>query len=70
MEPLQFKCPVCEQILLVKTKGNVVPINFTLKCKFCSAKFRFVPEVISGPNLTENQVFDILKDDEIEKETD
>ena len=64
MEPLVFKCPACEQSLSVKSKGNVIPIDYTITCKYCSAKFKFVVQVISGPNLTDNQILDLLKPEE------
>ena len=68
---MYFKCPVCDNYIHFKDKDDRFPVNYKLKCKFCTSIFGFIPKVfvradftLNGEELKENEIKDILELDE------
>jgi len=69
MGTIYFKCPVCKNDIHFKSKDNVFPVNYKLKCKYCTSIFGFIPKVFVKADFTlhgeksiaEDEINDILE---------
>jgi len=71
MGTMYFKCPVCGHDIHFKDKDNIFPVNYKMKCKFCTSIFGFVPKIfvkadftLHGEGLQEKEIENILDFDE------
>jgi hypothetical protein len=64
MGTMRFKCPVCGHDIHFKDKDNVFPVNYKLKCKFCTSIFGFVPKVFVKADFTLSE--GLIEEKEIE----
>lgn len=70
---MYFKCPVCGNDIHYKDAKNVFPVNYKLKCSFCTSIFGFVPKVfvkadftLHGTKIEESEIEKILEADDEE----
>ena len=73
MGTMYFKCPVCGHNIHFKDKDNIFPVNYKMKCKFCTSIFGFVPKVfvkadfaLHGVTIKEKEIENILDFDPYE----
>jgi len=60
---MYFLCPACEKKLHIRNAGNLFPINFKLKCKYCDTIFGFVPKVFSVGKISEDDALKMIEDE-------